>query len=106
MCSPLSHDSEAVGGGAVDGGGLAAPVGCGRTFVTELVMLVTELVTLRPLAGWPQLSPARLLAAASVIINVAAAKVFQVLPVPPNISRHQPSNPIASPPPKLLPVVP
>src|ERR1700730_9344266 len=90
MCRPLSHDCSPPGGGGVaagSGGGAAGT--CGNR-------LVTELVTLRLFPGWPETSPARLVAAASTTINDAAAKVFHTLPAPPNVSRHQPSNPIAS----------
>src|ERR1700731_3489316 len=90
MCKPLSHDSSPPdGGGAAAGSGGAAAGTCGNR-------LVTELVTLRLFAGWPETSPARLVAAASTTINDAAAKVFHTFPAPPNVSRHQPSNPIAS----------
>src|SRR5216684_7573598 len=90
MCRPLSQpDSPPGGGGAVSGPGGGAPAPCGNR-------LLTELVTLRLFAGWPETSPARLVAAASIKINDATANVFHTLPVPPNVSRHQPSNPIAS----------
>src|SRR5439155_26584822 len=66
-------------------GGGAAAAACGNRSVAELV-------TLRPFAGWPERSPARLVATATITINDAAASILTRRPVPQNTSEHQRSN--------------
>src|SRR5215469_11288753 len=92
MCRPLSHDSSGPVAGAAAAGAPApatgapavAPAACGKTFVTELV-------TLRLLAGWAERSPARLVAAQSIVIRLTAAAILKTFSAPRDTREHSQS---------------